>query len=128
MIFLLHKTQMRCIKSFFQEQNFSVYLMSPSVVRLCRDNAIIHLEVITDKNWISEEYPLRELLIQRKDVRRTSHWICVMNLNKTQFYIIPTPLLLSAQLIWDYKNQLVYSLDPAVAQYSYGKGVPYFKA
>jgi hypothetical protein len=119
---------MRCIKSFFQEKGFVVYLMSPSVVRLCRDNAIVHLEVITDKNWISEEYPLRELLIHKKDVRRTSHWICVMNINKTQFYIIPTSLLLTAPLLLDYRQRLVYSLDPAVAQYSYSKGVPYFTA
>ena len=109
---------------------YETFPMGHNQVLIRKGNIHMSMEIMVDSNWFGTQYPLRELIIYKNKLQTRSDWLCVMNRDTTEFYIIPMCVVLSAlQVSRESKKttkEIMYIVSPSLAQYSYKEGSLYF--
>ena len=118
------------IGKFFAELGYKVLPMGNNQVLLIKGKVHMTMEIMIDLNWYTFQYPLRELIIYKNRLQTRSDWLCVMNRDRTGFYLLPMCVVLTAlQVSRESKRttkEIMYIVSPSLAQYSYKKSSLYF--
>ena len=115
---------------FFRLVGYETFTMGNNQVLIRKGNIHMSVEIMVDNNWFGKEYPLRDLIVYKNRLQTRNDWLCVMNRDRTEFYIIPICVVLSAlQVSRESKRttkEIMYIVDTSLAQYSYKEGSLYF--
>jgi hypothetical protein len=115
---------------YFGMCGYETFSMGNNQVLIRKGNINMSVEIMVDNNWFGTQYPLRELIIYKNRLQTRNDWLCVTNRDKTEFYIIPMCVVLSAlQVSRESKKttkEIMYIVDTSLAQYSYKEGSLYF--
>lgn len=70
-------------------------------------------EFIVDKTWYGKRYSLSDIFIPIHDVHTDSEWLCVMNRNRDDYYILPMSVVKSAQIVYNERG-FFYAIDARI--------------
>ena len=117
------------IKAFFQQKGYDVYWILRSKLHICKDKSYMSVEIIIDTNWVSQEYLINDVFIPKHSIHTNCDWLCVMNRDKTNFYIVPMCVVKASQQVSKESNgsmrNILYAMDTQMVQQS-NKGAMYF--
>ena len=118
------------IKEYFRLVGYETFPMGHNQIVIRKQNIHMSVEIMVDNNWFGTQYPLRDLIVYKNRLQTRSDWLCVMNRDTTEFYIIPMCVVLSALQVSRESNkttkEIMYIVDTSLAQYSYKEGSLYF--